>query len=297
MKVLWKRGALLGCLFLFLGVRSARAQPQADSLKIPKNLYFRVEAALSAWDSVSHAPPVTLPKSGTVTVSRQQFEATYSDVVAQLLRFESFQTQKAADLARTIRELVKIRYPDSTVSLCRFLQWPIDSCLTVPRKIWRNQLNQLERLEQIFSASTRDSTLLWQPAKTAVLSTDFWGRASVTLSGKIIFLSPKRDTLYALTIKKLKVPARVKRNFWRLHLTANLQWGGVGAEWHLKQGWALGVSSANYKRFFGELFLGIRGVGAGVGWRLFEHAGPVAGIQTSFGGLWLPTAGFAFLLN
>ncbi len=275
----------------------ANAQSRADSLEIPNNLYFRVEAALSAWDSISGARRVPLPESGSVTVSRRQFEATHPDVVAQLLRFENFQLNDAADLARTIQQLVKIRYPDSTASLCRLLQIATDSCVTVPRKFWRKQLKQLERLQQIFAASTRNSTLLWRPAQTATLTTDFWGRASVTLSGRIIFLSPERDTLYTLRVRKLKVPARITQNFWRLHLTANLQLTLIETKGGPKQSWALGVSGANYRRFFGEIFLGTRGAGLGAGWRLFAYAGPVLGVQATFAGFWLPTVGLAFLLN
>ncbi len=297
MLVAFRRGFwILGLWSLLTGnFAPVAAQTPSDSLRIPQKLYLQVERYLTVWDSLSQVKEVALPESGAVTIPRRQFEIIYPDIATNLLRYQTFQMKKILDLTQTIQALVRVRFPDSTLSVCRLLQPPTDSCLTVPRRVWQKNVGELEILQQIFAASTRDSTLEWQTTGTPTVTTNFWGKPFVHLSGRLIFLSSERDTLYTLEIHKLKVAARVKKNFWQVHLTVNWHWSGLGKS--LASSWAVGASSANYRRFFGEIFLGPKGGGAGFGWRLFENAGPVLGVQASFAGAWFPTAGFAFFLN
>ncbi len=288
---------LLSGVFFLLSAGSGRAQVRADSLKIPRRLYLQVERDLAVWDSVSRAPQAIFRESGFVTISRRRFEAIYPDIESNLLRFLTFRLKKLRDLSQTLRALVKIRYPDSTLSPCRFLRLPGDSYVTVSRAMWRKNLRQLAVLHGILTASSRDSTLLWETTEPPEISTNFWGRPFVKLSGKIRFLSPQRDTLYTLTLHQLKLPAKITRHFWQVCLTANWQILPIFDKRPLVQSLAFGISAAHYRRFFGEIFLGTKGLGLGVGWRIFENAGPLVGIQADFSGVWRPTAGLAFLLN
>lgn len=292
-------GAIVGLtLFLWqiVGFSVSLAQMAPDSIRISRALFLSVQRDLAQWDSLSHVSQrMPLPDTTTVIISKQQFDTTFPDVMSNLLRYQTVRARQLKRVTETIRALVKIYRPDSLVSECSLYPPPTDSCLIVPRAFWEQSLSKLEKLHSILRASTDDSTLLFQSSRKMTVTENFWGYPSLTLSGKIIFLSPQKDTLYTLNIRRLKLPAIYKRCFWKFHITAVLT---VQAPFGGNTGsWAFGVSGANYRRFFLTAFLGRKGLGAGVGWRLFEHAGPILGGNQSFAGVGVPVIGFAFLLN
>ncbi len=238
-----------------------------------------------------------MPDTTTIVISKRQFNATYPDVISNLLRYQAFRTKRLVRLTRNIQSLIKIHRPDSTFSECSLYRLPVDSCLVVPKVLWEQSISKLKKLEFILSASTKDSTLIFQTSGKAIVSENFFGSPSVNITGKVIFLSPKRDTLYTLLIRRLKIPAVYKRSIWAFHLTAVLTINISADKSGNRASWAIGVSSVNYRRFFLTAFLGTKGAGAALGWRLFEHAGPALGIKQSFSGIPAPVLGFAFLLN
>jgi len=293
-------GKMVGlALFLWqaFGFSAALAQMSPDSIRISRVLFRAVQRDLAEWDSLSRAMSSTpLPDTTTVVISRRQFNATYPDVISNLLRYQAFRAEKLKRLTETIRSLIKIYRPDSLVSECSLYPPLTDSCLIVSRTLWEQSLSKLKKLNFILRASTEDSTLLFQVSRKATITENFWGNPTLTLSGKVIFLSPKRDTLYTLNIRRLKLPVVYSPNFWRFQATAVFT-AGLSFSGKKGENWALGISGANYRRFFLTIFLGRKGLGAGAGWRLFAHAGPILGIHQSFSGVIVPALGFAFLLN
>ncbi len=295
-----RRFGVIAGLALFLwqatGFSVGMAQMTPDSIRISRALFLTVQRDLAEWDSLSRASERTpLPDTTTIVISKRQFNKSFPDVISNLLRYQTFRAAKLRPLTKTILALEKTYRPDSLVSECSLYPLLTDSCLIVPRRLWKQSLLKLEKLDFILSASTKDSTLIFQTTRKAIVSENFWGYPSLTLGGRIIFLSPKRDTLYTLNIRRLKLPATYRRNFWKFHITAVLTaqapFGGNA------ESWAFGVSGANYRRFFLTAFLGRKGLGAGIGWHLFEHAGPILGGNQSFAGVGVPFIGFAFLLN
>ncbi|NOY78901.1 MAG: hypothetical protein GXO76_13645 [Calditrichaeota bacterium] len=297
----FRRLGKIAGLILFLwqvgGSSAALAQTSPDSIRISRALFYAIQQDLAEWDSLSHIMQrAPLPDTTTLLISKKQFNAAYPDVISNLLRYQAFRAERLRELTHTIRSLIRLYRPDSLVSECSLYPPLTDSCLIVPRALWKRNLAKLEKLDFILRASTKDSTLLFQRSRKATVSENFWGTPSLTLSGKIIFLSPKRDTLYTLIIRRLHVPVVYRRSFWRFQATALLM---AGSFFNGKQdaNWAVGLSTANYRRFFLSIFLGKKGVGAAAGWRLFAHAGPVLGVQPSLSGVVTPAIGFAFLLN
>ncbi|GBD93592.1 hypothetical protein BMS3Abin05_01176 [bacterium BMS3Abin05] len=289
---------LLALLGLGFWNSTGQAQTPADSIQIPKSLYRNVQRYLAEWDSLSRIPAKFVrPDTVRLKLSKKRFQAIYPDIISNLWRYQSFRLRGVHQMTETIRALIKIQKPDTLLTECALYRFPDDSCLIISRKFWQKSLKQLEILNQIYNASTKDSTLIFKNTALPVVSETFWGRSNVTLSGKIIFRSQRGDTLYTLAIKRLKVPVQYQPDFWRAHLTMSLQLGLLPGPKNTPRNWTVGLAAMNYRRFFLHVFLGLKGFGGGLGYRLFEHAGPTLGIENTYWGVTVPAAGFAFLLN
>jgi len=231
--------------------------------------------------------------SGYTTVPREEFIRLYQRVRERLSKLQYYRHQEYIRLAETLQSLDRLRYPDSTFSLCRYFPPLTDSCLVVSRSYVERVQEKLARLQAIYQARTQDSTLLFSHVRTPKAWEDLWGNTFFQLSANIHFRNAEGDTIYTLKIQKLKGRIQWILPFWKLRGKVYYTYLLSGGK---REGVAIGLGGLNVRRLDANLWVGTRGIGGGIGFRLTRNFGPFAGWAWRYGGGSTPLVGLYFSL-